>query len=384
MTFLPSFAAAMPPLRPRAGGATASRWGDELSRHHWLSVAAGAALTLTTLAVALSMTIEGITHLDSLLHLLAVSVLLLIGQAGSLIATLPHSLGLRALGAVVAIVAMVLLSAVGAGGMWIVPVATAVVLLLRRSPASWRRLVAAGTALFGAAEIAMWADGLSASALVRTPILLTSLLALAAGVLLLVNHLAGRDTWGTILLASAATAGLGGVLGFMGSTLEAVTAGEDSLAFTVYAVGMLGMSRLDLVLPILAVPVVAIIALIRLWGGTGAPVGREPAEASPLVSAAALGLAALTVLPALVGVFSDDADALLGFLVDSVYLIGWVVCVGLWFGLHRDVVRERLPLTALSLDHVLVIGLIVLSPLLRGILAWLGVMIEGAPLYESL
>ena len=74
----------------------------------------------------------------------------------------------------------------------------------------------------------------------------------------------------------------------------------------------------------------------------------------------------------------------LGFLVDSVYLIGWVVCVGLWFGLHRDVVRERLPLTALSLDHVLVIGLIVLSPLLRGILAWLGVMIEGAPLYESL
>lgn len=384
MTFLPSFVAAMPPLRPRAGGAVASRWGDELSRHHLLSVAIGAAFTLTTLAVALSMTIEGITHLNSLLHLLAVSVLLVIGQAGSLAATLPSPLGLRTLGAVVAIVAMLLLSAVGASGMWIVPVATAVVLMLRRSSASWRRLVASGTALFGAASIAMWADGLSSSALVRTPILLTSLLALAAGVLLLVNHLAGRDTWGTILLASAATAGLGGVLGFMGSTLEAATAGEDSLTFTVYAVGMLGMSRLDLVLSILAVPVVAIMALIRLRGGTGAPIGREPAEASPLVSAAALGLAVLTVLPALVGVFSDDANALLGFLVDSVYLIGWVVCVALWFGLHRHVVRERLPLTALSLDHVLVIGLIVLSPLLRGILAWLGVMIEGAPLYESL
>ncbi|MGO1258644.1 MAG: hypothetical protein ACTMII_06815 [Brachybacterium sp.] len=384
MTSLPLFAAAAPPPRPRAGGTTVSRWGDELSRHHRLSLAAGAALTLTVLAVALSMTVEGITHLSSLLQLLAVSVLLVISQAGALAATLPRSLALRALGTVAGVVVLLLMNAIGFGGLWIVPVATAVVLLLRSSPASWRRLLAAGTTPFAAAAIAMWANGLAASALVRTPILLTSLLALAAGTLLLVNYLAGRDTWGAILLASAATLGMGGLLSFMGSTLEAAAADEDSLTSMIYGLGMLGMKKLDLLLPILVVPVIAIIALIRLRGGSSGETGWAPEEASPAVSAAALGLAVLTLLPALVGVLSDDASALLGLLIDTVYMIGWVLCLVLWFSLHRDVVGRRLPLTALSLDHALVISLIVLSPLLRGVLTWLGLMIEGAPLYESL
>lgn len=383
MTSQPFFSAAALPPRSSGRGTPASRWGDEQLRHRRLSLAAGTALTLTALGIAVGLTIEGFGHPLSLVQLLAASAFVVLCQAATLVAVLARPLVLRILGVVAAIVALVLLNPVGVGGLGIGPVATAVVLLLRSSQHPWLRLISAIIALLAAAAIGMWADGLLVSALARTPMVLASLPALIVGVLLLVNYV-GRDTFGALLFGSAVTLGAGGLLGFTGSMVGAYSAGEESLTFQIYAIEMLGMKKMDVILPLIAVSALTLMALFRLRKDSESTEGRVPKGVSPVVSLAALGLAALTAVPAVVDVFSDDAGALLGMLVGTVYLLCWAACVGLWFTVHHDVVEARLPVTALTLDHVLVIGLIVLSPMLNGVLSWLGFMIEGASLYEIL
>ncbi|EWS80498.1 hypothetical protein BF93_03710 [Brachybacterium phenoliresistens] len=356
---------------------------DELSRHRRLSQLVAAALTLAVLATALSLTMEALTHPGSLVQLLVMAFLLVLAQAGALGALLLGPLALRVIGAVVAVGALLLLEKVGPGGFWILAVATAVALGAREAVARWQRLASALLVMFAAAAVAMWGNSIATAGLVRAPMVLACLLALLAGLLLLLNFLAGRDAWGSAIVVSGVSLGIGGLIGLMGSTLDAARAGEDSLSLILFGIGMLGVSRLDMILALVTAPVIVLVGLVRMLRGPEG-IARGHAPASARVQALALVLAGLTVVPALPGLLNADLGAVTGLVVGAVYSIVWVMCLVAWYRAHRGVIAHRLPLTALSPDHALVLGTIVLSPLVRGVLSWIGIIIEGGPIFANL
>lgn len=355
---------------------------DDAHRHRLFSLASAAALTLAVLATALSFTMEALTHADSLFQLLVVTVLLLVGQAAAIGAVLFRPLVLRIIAGAVGLVPLVLMGQIGFGDFWILPVATAAVLLTRTTRNRWLRLAAAAFAVLVAAALALWADHAMMTASVRTPMVAASVLALIAGLLLLLNFVVGRSAWGLVVTASGISLGAGGLIGFGGTMVEATGAGDESLTFLLTAVGMLGASKFDIILALVTSPVIVIVGLILMVREPGVePTHRIPGT-SP-VGKLTTALVAVTLLPALTGLINNDLGAIVDLLVGFVYTILWVACLVVWYRSNRWVVAGRLPLTALTLDHSLVLGLIVLSPLVRGILAWVGIMREGGVLLAN-
>lgn len=355
----------------------------ELDRHRLFSSASAAALTLAVLATATSFTMEAFTHTGSLVQLLAVSILLLVAQAGALSALLLRPLVLRIVAGILGLAPLVLMGLIGFGDFWVLPAATAVVLITRTTENRWLRVAAAVFAVFVAASLALWADHASMTAVVRMPMVVASVLALLAGLILLLNFVIGRSTWALIVAVSGVSLGLGGLIGFGGAMMEAAGSEEGSLTFILAAVGMLGTSKLDIILALVTSPVIVIVGVVLLMREPGEESARR-IPGSPTVSALTTALVAATLIPALTGLVSNDLGAIVDFLLGFVYTILWVACLVVWYRTYGWVVAGRLPLTSLTPDHALVIGLIVLSPLVRGLLAWVGVMREGGPIFENL
>lgn len=354
--------------------------GDEAARHRALSEAAAAALSLVVVGMAISFVIEAITHPASTAQLMLASALLLMLQAGALGVMLARAIVLRVLAGAAAVGAQWLLSTIGFTDFWIAGVATIALLGLRGSGARWVRLLAVLGALFAGSAFALWAQALPTTPLIRLPIVVTSIVGFFVILLLVVNFIVGRDAWGSILVVSGASLGVGRMLGFGGMMVETSQAGEGSLTAVVNMLSLVGTRPLDMVMSAIVPIGLVVWGIVRIFRSAEAPL-TGVWRATGLVNILALVLAAATLAPAAIGLVSDEVGLLSGVAIDFVYPILWFAALFVWRSSNRTAVTVGHPATALAPSHAMAVGIIALSPLVQGTLSWLSIMISGENIY---